>query len=221
VTLSASRSSLIRFGDIYEIKIIKKSYNGQPLRDTFYAFVVIWLNTSAGDVIDYFKKNFDDKGWNVSLAKEVKLGSLQSNNAREDSPKRRKQGRRDRDDFDNRRGMDRSQNRYMNYRGQDYDGYGRRDEYSRYRNVDRRGDDRDDGSAEYYDSRGNSGYYDESRYQVEKKVVEPEKRIPCSSMSLKDPEAFARLLLLPADVIQNVILQLANNNKQALVGNPC
>lgn len=37
-------------------------------------------------------------------------------------------------------------------------------------------------------------------------------------MMLKDPEAFARLLLLPADIIQNAILQLANNNKQALVG---
>lgn len=113
--------------------------------------------------------------------------------------------------------MDRSQNRYMGYRGRDdYDGYMRRDEY-RYRNMDRRGDDRDDGSGEYYDSRGS--YYDEPRYPVEKKVIEPEKRIPCSSLSLKDPESFARLLLLPADVIQNVILQLANNNRQALVGN--
>ena len=70
---SHSRLFLQRFGDIYEIKIIKKSYNGQPLRDTFYAFVVIWLHTSPGEVIDYFKKNFEDKGWNVSLAKEVIL----------------------------------------------------------------------------------------------------------------------------------------------------
>ena len=82
--------------------------------------------------------------------------------------------------------------------------------------MERRGDDRDDGSVEYYDNR--SGYYDEARYSVEKNVIEPEKRIPCSFTSLKDPESFARLLLLPADVIQNVILQLANNNKQALVG---
>ena len=67
----ASSFTSLRFGDIYEIKIIKKSYNGQPLRDTFYAFVVIWLQTTAGEVIDYFKSNFDDKGWNVSLAKEV------------------------------------------------------------------------------------------------------------------------------------------------------
>lgn len=90
--LSASKSSMTRFGDIYEIKIIKKSYNGQPLRDTFYAFVVIWLHTSAGDVIDYFKKNFDDKGWNVSLAKEV--GTRDS---RATTPERRAQREESRD----------------------------------------------------------------------------------------------------------------------------
>lgn len=107
----------------------------------------------------------------------------------------------------------------MSYRGRDeYDNYNRRDDY-RYRSMDRR-DDRDEGMSDYYDSRGNNGYYEDQRYQhqQEKKSVEPEKRIPCSSMTLKDPEAFARLLLLPADVIQNVILQLSNNNKQALVG---
>lgn len=47
-------------------------------------------------------------------------------------------------------------------------------------------------------------------------ITEPEKKIPCSHLSLTDPEAFARFLLLPADTLQNVILQLANNNKQAL-----
>jgi RNA recognition motif-containing protein len=36
-------------------------------------------------------------------------------------------------------------------------------------------------------------------------------------LSLTDPDSFARFLLLPADTLQNVILQLANNNKQALV----
>lgn len=176
--------------------------------------MVIWLHTTAGEVIDYFKKHYEDKTWNVSLAKEV--GRPHQSNGREESPKRRKLGRRDRDDFDTRRGMDRSQNRYLGYRGRDeYDGY-RREDY-RYRNMDRR-DDRDDGSGEYYEPRGHGGYYDEQRQQPEKMMVEPEKRIPCSSLSLKDPEAFARLLLLPADVIQNVILQLSNNNKQALVG---
>lgn len=99
---------------------------------------------------------------------------LLKGNGREESPRRRKQGRRDRDDFDNRRGMDRSQSRYLSYRGRDeYDSYNRRDDY-RYRNMDRR-DDRDDGSGEYYDSRGNGNYYDDSKYQSEKKIIEPEK----------------------------------------------
>ena len=53
--------------------------------------------------------------------------------------------------------------------------------------------------------------------QQQMQQFDQEKRIPCNSWSLRDPEGFARLLLLPADVIQNVILQLANNNKQALV----
>lgn len=34
---------------------------------------MIWLDTSASEVIEYFKKNYEDKTWNVSLAKEVLL----------------------------------------------------------------------------------------------------------------------------------------------------
>lgn len=48
-------------------------------------------------------------------------------------------------------------------------------------------------------------------------ITEPEKKIPCNCQSLTDPEAFARFLLLPADTLQNVILQLANNNRPALL----
>lgn len=59
------------FGEIYEVKIIKKSYNGQPLRDTYFAFVVIWLKVEPREVIEFFEKNYKEKGWNVSLAKEV------------------------------------------------------------------------------------------------------------------------------------------------------
>lgn len=111
--------------------------------------------------------------------------------------------------------------RYSNYRRDDYDGsYSRREDYrdGRYRSSDRR----TDSDGYYYDSRIGRDGYDESagnRHQGKhRKTVELEKRIPCSSLSLRDPESFARLLLLPSDVIQNVILQLANNNKQALVG---
>lgn len=34
---------------------------------------MIWLDTSASEVIEYFKKNYEDKTWNVSLAKEVQF----------------------------------------------------------------------------------------------------------------------------------------------------
>ena len=167
---------------------------------------------------------------------------------RDESPKRRKLGRRtfERDEYDStirqldRSGQidrpldrsDRANNRYPNYRerGRDnYDNYIRRDDYrdNKYRNMNmeisrRGGDERDNDSGDYQDQRGNhKDSFDEGmsqNYFSEQKVNESERRIPCTSLCMKDPEAFARMLLLPADVIQNVILQLANNNKQALVG---
>jgi RNA recognition motif-containing protein len=185
------RSAFDQFGEIYEVKIIKKSYNGQPLRDTYYAFVVIWLDKDAREVTDYFDKTYKERGWNVSLAKE---------SARDDSPKRRKLQRRpfERDEYveSSRRTSDQQQLRHRHHRERSID-----DSHPR---QDRRM--RDEG---YED--------DESPAPEVKPPPEPEKRIPCSSLSLRDPEAFARLLLLPPDYLQNVILQLANNNRQALV----
>ena len=139
---------------------------------------------------------------------------------RDESPGRRKrQERRYGDDYGDSR-LDKG-SRYSNYRRDDYDGsYSRRDDYrdGRYRNSDRRMDS----EGYYYDQRGGRDCYDDmsaNRQQTKyRKAAEIEKRIPCSSLSLGDAESFARLLLLPSDVIQNVLLQLANNNKQALVG---
>jgi hypothetical protein len=198
------------------------------LRDTFFAFVVIWLDVDSKEVIDYFAKNYKEKGWNVSLAKM---------SARDESPRRRKLANRrsyEREDYEQKKPLDRmdrnnSQLRYGHFRDRGREEYeaglyrdrpiGEDYRDSRYRGTERKKSEDNDFPRYYSSSQKESG--DEFRrenHMPEGRLPEPEKRIPCNSSSLKDPEAFARLLLLPSDVIQNVILQLANNNKQALVG---
>ena len=65
------KQSFSQFGEISEVKIIRKSYNGQPLRDTYYAFVVICLKVDTEAVLAYFESSLKEKGWIVKLAKEV------------------------------------------------------------------------------------------------------------------------------------------------------
>lgn len=206
------------------MKIIRRSYNGQPLRDTYFAFVVIWLNVESREVIEYFEKNYKEKGWNVSLAKM---------SARDESPKRRKNTRRNYagDEYElkpNNHRFEQWNNRFNgNFRGrEDYGDIYREgrvgEDYRdmKYNRSNERKKSEEMDNPRYYSSSQKDSYEDgrNMRHVIERKQPEPEKRIPCNSSSLQDPEAFARLLLLPSDVIQNVILQLANNNKQALVG---
>lgn len=156
---------------------------------------------------------------------------LLTQNARDDSPKRRKQI-----DFEGRRSSDRADKslRYSNnlYRRDDYYGGDRSD--GKYRHgmgdIYSRKDDFADkmmhsghyGSENMMNQNGHFKYSNQEDFNrtpnQKSSRADLEPKIPCSSSSLKDPEAFARFLLLPTEVIQNCVLQLANNNKQALVG---
>lgn len=85
------RQAFMPFGEVYEVRIIKKAYNGQPLRETYYAFVLIALHKTVKEVTQHFDKNQSPKGWNVSLAKESSR-SDDYHSYREGSPTRKRRG---------------------------------------------------------------------------------------------------------------------------------
>jgi RNA recognition motif. (a.k.a. RRM, RBD, or RNP domain) len=85
------RQAFQSFGDVFDVRIIKKAYNGQPLRETYYAFVLIALQKTVKEVTSHFDKNPTQKGWNVSLAKESSRND-DYHNYREASPTRKRRG---------------------------------------------------------------------------------------------------------------------------------
>jgi hypothetical protein len=58
-----------RFGEISEVKVIKKGTNGNVLTNSCYGFVMIKLNQDIEEVSSYFVKT--NRRWHVSLAREV------------------------------------------------------------------------------------------------------------------------------------------------------
>ena len=85
------RQTFTPFGDVFDVRIIKKAYNGQPLRETYYAFVLISLHKTVKEVTSHFEKNPTKKGWNVSLAKESSRND-DYHGYREGSPTRKRRG---------------------------------------------------------------------------------------------------------------------------------
>ena len=77
----ALKQAFMPFGNIQEVKIIRKGSNGQPLRECVYGFVV--MNTQQG--AEVAMQSLNAHGWSVSYAKET-LQKKQVTQVREEMP---------------------------------------------------------------------------------------------------------------------------------------
>lgn len=179
------------------MKIIKKSYSGTPLKDTFFSFVVMSISRDPTEI----SAHFEDRGWIVSLARE---------HPREDSPSRRRRRLMDRDYDDRRDGRsnEKFNNRYSSYK----DRTGRsRDEREDTELLGKRNEQPELAEESYFQNEAQQ-YEGHHAFEQDKPVI------PCKSSSLSNPSTFAKLLMLPSEIFQNVIVQMAQNCRPALVG---